>query len=205
MGHILISTAKYQPETADSFEKVTVDVYEGAEVVGSCTLKVRLLEYGIKNFEDSLGRNLRMRLDTLAALCDFALSKRHERIVTPKTYENWSASYIQFPEYFAPGDEVDDETLEHFLCILPPAYYSENFLQTGEPVCFTMTEDGKYLMTYYTFEREDGQWYYKGVCAYMDDKAVDSYVPYLEKRSREYKEMLCSPFEIKDCYMYEEE
>lgn len=75
-----------------------------------------------------------------------------------KTMEDWKGS---FNEYVAPGDEVSEEIVEHFLGAVPPKSWIRGvYLQCGEPS--DSTSDG--LSTYDTFENRGGKWFYCGDC-----------------------------------------
>lgn len=49
--------------------------------------------------------------------------------------------------------EIDEETYDYFLCVMPPRKYPNGF-QCGECVTF-----GKY----HTFENRNGKYYYRGI------------------------------------------
>ncbi|WP_168121914.1 hypothetical protein [Paenibacillus sp. HB172176] len=73
-----------------------------------------------------------------------------------KTYANWRGD---LDDYLQVGDEVDEEMVDYFLNILPPACWTSNLVQTGEPHHHI---GGR--ATYSTFRREGSHWYYAGHC-----------------------------------------
>lgn len=81
-----------------------------------------------------------------------------EKEIKIKTYEDWGA-YQQLDDYLKVGDIVDEEMVEHFLNVLPPLMYTHNYLQVSEACDF---RNGK--NTYTTFEKVNGQWFYRGDC-----------------------------------------
>lgn len=84
-----------------------------------------------------------------------------------KTYENWKKGSLS--EYLQIGDEVDEEMMEHFLNVLPPATWRSTLIQIGEPYSHVM---GK--ATYSTLRRESGRWYYAGHCYRGESTPVNS-------------------------------
>lgn len=73
-----------------------------------------------------------------------------------KTYEGWNTNSIY--DYLKVGDIVDAEMVEHFRNVLPPAC-DGYIVQCGEPYDYV---EGR--ATFLTFEREDGNWMYRGNC-----------------------------------------
>lgn len=77
-----------------------------------------------------------------------------------KTYKGWGNSTAKtIYEYLAVGDEVDEEMIDYFRDILPPATISTFILQVGEASDHI---DGR--ATFMTFKKENGKWIYKGDC-----------------------------------------
>lgn len=73
------------------------------------------------------------------------------------TRNEWKGS---FTSCCTPGDEVDEDIVDHFLNCLPPkVWHRHYFLQAGEE--HDHTEHGP---TYITFEKRDEKWYYLGTC-----------------------------------------
>ncbi|WP_438498656.1 hypothetical protein [Paenibacillus sp. IHBB 3054] len=74
-----------------------------------------------------------------------------------KTYEDWKGD---LKDYLQPGDVVDEEISEHFLNVMPPAFWRANLIQMGEsPVDYV---EGK--GTYHTLEKTLEGWVYRGTC-----------------------------------------
>jgi hypothetical protein len=73
-----------------------------------------------------------------------------------KTYANWDCD---LDDYLQIGDVVDEEIYDHFLNVLPPAYWSSTLLQMGEP--FSHGPEGA---TYCTLHKTEHGWEYAGHC-----------------------------------------
>lgn len=66
-----------------------------------------------------------------------------------------------YEDYAKPNDEVDRETYDHFLNILPPATMGRGYFQVGE--AYDSVEiDGKWRQTYMTFLKEGDKYYFLG-------------------------------------------
>jgi hypothetical protein len=76
--------------------------------------------------------------------------------VKMKTYADWKGD---LHDYLQLGDSVDDEIFQHFLNVLPPAYWSDRVLQIGEPYSHI---DGKPI--YPTLCKGINNWVYAGNC-----------------------------------------
>ncbi len=83
-----------------------------------------------------------------------------------KTYQGWIESGIRsFGEYCLPDDEVDEEMVDYFMDILPPATFRADCAQVGEPHSCEPNDDGIYKNTYATFHRvAAGRWRFDGYC-----------------------------------------
>lgn len=89
----------------------------------------------------------------------------------PKTMEEWESSGITaFDDYVALGDEVDEEIVDNFLGMVPPACHTKRLMQMGEADQHLPNANGNYEATYMTFEKSDGQWYYRGYCFLCDTR-----------------------------------
>lgn len=53
--------------------------------------------------------------------------------VEVKTKKGWDSSGKNLGEYLQIGDMVDDEMMDYFLGVLPPATFRSNLIQIGEP------------------------------------------------------------------------
>lgn len=67
-------------------------------------------------------------------------------------------------DYAKPGDEVDEETYNYFLDILPPVTLKHGYFQVGEPYSHAEDESGKWRATWTTFIHEGDKYYYLGHC-----------------------------------------
>ena len=83
-----------------------------------------------------------------------------------KTMTDWNNSNAQsFTEYCKVEEEVAEEIVDYFRNILPPASMEANYLQVGEVHSHIMDlRTEKERAAYITFTREDGRWFYKGIC-----------------------------------------
>lgn len=75
-----------------------------------------------------------------------------------KSYQNWPRGK-SLEQYLQVGDVVDQEMVNHFINVMPPACERETLIQIGEPADFV---NGKSV--YATLVREDGKWTYAGNC-----------------------------------------
>jgi len=84
-----------------------------------------------------------------------------------KTYNEWQGS---LSEYLKIGDEVDQEMVEYFINVLPPATMNGSCVQIGEP--YSHREDsktGKWRATYPTLKSngqfgDNRKWFWAGDC-----------------------------------------
>ena len=76
-----------------------------------------------------------------------------------KTLAGWHESKLDLGKYLQPGDVVDQEMVDYFLNVLPPATMSRQLIQIGEAVDIV---DGK--DTFATLRKIDGRWTYQGDC-----------------------------------------
>lgn len=74
-----------------------------------------------------------------------------------KTRKQWRESKKPLSEFLHVGDVVDDEMFDYFLEVLPPATWTADCLQIGEPYAHI---DGR--PTFSTLEKIGGQWVYMG-------------------------------------------
>lgn len=74
-----------------------------------------------------------------------------------KTYKQWTESKKDLNEFLQVGDAVDEEILDYFIGVLPPACQSPRCVQIGEPY----SQDAGGLL-FETLEKQDGQWIYTG-------------------------------------------
>ena len=81
-----------------------------------------------------------------------------------KTYKQWSNSKLSLTKFFKVGDVVDEELVEYFVEVLPPAHCSfepgAGLVQIGE--VYDHTPDAQQL--YLTVAQVDNEWKYAGIC-----------------------------------------
>lgn len=79
-----------------------------------------------------------------------------------KTYADWKGDIT---DYLNINDIVDNEIIEHFRNALLPKTDTSYALQGGEPYDHILdNKTNKYRGIYITFNKEDGNWIYKGMC-----------------------------------------
>lgn len=79
-----------------------------------------------------------------------------------KTYKEWKGDIT---EYLNINDIVDNEIIEHFRNVLPPKTDTSYTLQGGEAYDHILDDKtNKYKGIYITFNKENGNWIYKGIC-----------------------------------------
>jgi hypothetical protein len=76
-----------------------------------------------------------------------------------KPLHEWQGSGLDYSRFVTPGDQVDEETIQYFRDILPPATDLPCLLQAGEPISHL---GGKYTFT--TFARLSTVWTFAGNC-----------------------------------------
>lgn len=74
-----------------------------------------------------------------------------------KTLRNWHKSGINsWEQYATAGDEIDRETYDYFLNILPPIVLECGFFQVGEPFAMVLDErHQKWRSIYPTFSEDE--------------------------------------------------
>lgn len=97
-------------------------------------------------------------------LCDCMAKEAGEPERKIVTMDDWRRAG-DFERAARPGDQVEEEIVEDFLNVLPPATNSATLVQCGEPVSHCYDPDtGHWRPTYTTFSQRDGLWYYCGNC-----------------------------------------
>ena len=132
-----------------------------------------------------------------------------KKLLEIKTLEGWEKSKINtFDEYCKPGDIVDQNMVNYFLDLLPPLIFGEHYIQVGGAYNDILDkEDNLIKPTYMTFDKEDGNWIYKGNCfkgknidmSYMNDQINDSKYKsgYIEKYIKDKIEEMNTTFNFK--------
>lgn len=70
----------------------------------------------------------------------------------------------EFTKAAEPGDTVDEEIVDNFLNVMPPAAVSSDYLQMGETYDHVEDENGWWRPTFLTFQLRGGSWVYCGCC-----------------------------------------
>lgn len=76
-----------------------------------------------------------------------------------KTLNQWNGSGLTLDQFLTIGDQVDEDMVDYFISVLPPAHLSANIVQMGEPV--RHSDSGQEMFN--TIYREAGRWIYAGV------------------------------------------
>jgi hypothetical protein len=77
-----------------------------------------------------------------------------------KTRADWDASRCNLDTFLQVGDYVDEAMAEYFIGVLPPAHWTADLIQIGEP-----SSHVKGKPTYATLHRRYGEpWQYCGDC-----------------------------------------
>ena len=75
-----------------------------------------------------------------------------------KTMEEWKASKLSLEKFLRVGDKVDEKIKEYFIEVLPPASWTSDCIQMGEP--YDCDEKGR--DTYLTLHFKSNGWIYVG-------------------------------------------
>jgi hypothetical protein len=82
-----------------------------------------------------------------------------ETLLAIKTYQAWeNGPEMSATEYLQPGDEVDEEMVNHFGGVVSPQYCTHHFTQVGEP---EYERDGRFH--YMTFGLFGERYLYLGI------------------------------------------
>lgn len=78
-----------------------------------------------------------------------------------KTIEQWNESKLSLSNFLNIGDEVDEDIAEYVLCVLPPATWTKNCIQLGEPYDHDNNGRARFL----TLEKKvlGDNWFYAGI------------------------------------------
>lgn len=78
------------------------------------------------------------------------------------------------------GDYVEEEVVDNFMDMLPPACMSSDCFQIGEPASSKIDDDGNYRNTYATFKRVAKDiWEYCGNCFRGENVERGKEIPYV--------------------------
>ncbi|VBB08487.1 Hypothetical protein LUCI_3759, partial [Lucifera butyrica] len=75
--------------------------------------------------------------------------------------KDWEGDLDSFLEV---GDLVDEEFVDYFINVLPPACMNGQCVQMGEPYSHNPDKDGKWRATYSTLKNSPEGWRYAGHC-----------------------------------------
>lgn len=76
-----------------------------------------------------------------------------------KTLAGWRSSQQQLTPYLSPGDEVEPAFADWALDLLPPAFWTSQVVQIGEPHSHV---NGR--PTFATFHKQGSTWFFAGYC-----------------------------------------
>lgn len=170
---ILFSDDRIEDIVSEYFvrnETAYVRLKYGEQVV---EVNVTRLKNGCKYFENERGEKIKLGLSEMFAVLQNAGITQMELKFNgkPKTMEEWNSSGItEFDDYVGLGDEVDEEIVDNYLDLVPPACHTKRLVQMGDPVEHLPNADGRYEAIYMTFEKVDGKWYYRGYCFLCDTR-----------------------------------
>jgi hypothetical protein len=85
-----------------------------------------------------------------------------------KTFIDWQASRLPFSQFAAPGDQVDADTFDYFLGVVPPALTTVRVLCVGEP----FDHNGAGKPRFMTFVRDGARVEYEGVRSVEDARRL---------------------------------
>lgn len=131
------------------------------------TIKAEHLLSGCLFFKDQNGYQTKLTPSQVhAAMQKYIYTQLQQRNNTShKTYEGLTNSgALTLDDYVNIGDTVDEEIVDDYLCLIPPASFTQSYLQVGEMHSMHPDENGKYKPVFMTFQQEDGKWFYKGYC-----------------------------------------
>lgn len=157
---------EYFVENGFAFVKVTIDTQ-------TVVVDVSQMINGGRWFKDHNGNRVKLTLTQMYAVLQCAVIAQDALKYNgkPKTFDEWTESgALDFDSYVGLGDEVDEEIVNNFLELLPPACHSSRLMQMGEPNEHLPDEKGNFLPTYMTFEKTDGKWHYRGYCFHCETK-----------------------------------
>lgn len=170
---ILFSDDRIEDIVSEYFvrnETAYVRLKYGEQVV---EVNVTRLQNGCKYFENERGEKIKLGLPQIYSVLQTAVIAQSEIKYNgkPKTMEEWNSSGItEFDDYVGLGDEVDEEIVDNYLGLVPPACHTKRLVQMGDPVEHLPNANGRYEAVYMTFEKVDGKWYYRGYCFQCDTR-----------------------------------
>ena len=78
-----------------------------------------------------------------------------------KTLAQWEAQGLSLSRFLSIGDEIDEDLKDYILCVLPPATWTKECIQMGEPYDHDWNGRARYL----TIEKRSmgDNWVYTGI------------------------------------------
>lgn len=157
----------YYPPSASGAESVEFEVKSAMYGATTCVVDINTLLLGRGIFPCGSGEDHRLTGSQRLAILKLVKVKRdavkHSSVT--KTLKGWEETkYGDIEYYLAPGDEVDEALVEHFLGVVPPENNSPGYMQCGDPICSAADKSGEYKPAYRTFAQIKGAWTYLGLC-----------------------------------------
>lgn len=87
-----------------------------------------------------------------------------------KRYQDWQDDLGTFLQI---GDLVDQEFVNYFIDVLPPACMNGKCVQIGEPYSHREDKNGKWRATFPTLKKTPEGWRYAGHCFRGETENVD--------------------------------
>lgn len=75
-----------------------------------------------------------------------------------KTMKQWNESKQDLDKFLQPGDIVAEDIYDYFISVLPPATFTGNVVQIGEPYDHNRRDRPRFA----TIRKQGGQWHYVG-------------------------------------------
>lgn len=163
-----MSKCRYYPGGPEQRETVEIDLHQDSQWKVTVIVPVGPLLCGLKTFPGSTGEDITLTPEQRLEALELVRTER-KKITDSypvKTYEGWERSGLPtFDDYCFIGDTVDEEMVDYFINVVPPACMSSACAQCGEPVSYEGDEQGNYRQTYTTFHRVgDKSWRFDGHC-----------------------------------------
>lgn len=187
---------KYLRGDEDSPECVEFSVTgRSGNYITTCVVNVRLLASGFRAFPCGNGDDLKLTAAERLTILRLVRQMRelYRASLPVKTYVGWQKSgFGDLMDYIEPGDETDAEMVDYFVNVLPPHIMRGDLVQAGEPYGSQYDPEGeRHRMTYITFSKTGGKWFYSGLCFHgetvnreTDVRAIDWTIKELEAQAR---------------------
>lgn len=166
-----ITELRYIHGSRENPEAIEVEWRFGDGTTAAATVNVNLFLCRVWKHTCKDGTEHRFGVDERLRILKFLRGERQKiRDQSPvKTYAAWTASGLPtFEDFCFPGDEVDEEMVNHFLSCVPPTSNSPGYVQCGEPYDMQKDASGRSRSTYATFVDKYGgersKWVFLGYC-----------------------------------------